>query len=172
MEGFFGCPVYFEREANALIFPISALDLPLPTADATILAAASSYLETLSSEHAFEDSLSNRVYAHIKQSLGTSECNLETTAQRFGYSARSFQRELRTRGDSFRDILSRARVNAADHYLQRTDIAVVDLSEMLGYQNVSAFSRAFKKRTGLAPDHWRQAGRAKTRSKNNARLSE
>ncbi|TCO76058.1 AraC family transcriptional regulator [Chromatocurvus halotolerans] len=157
MQGFFGCPVRFEQSANALIYPMQALDLPLPSADATILAAASSYLDTLSDVQALDDSLSHRIYVHIKQSLGTGDCNLEATAQRFGHSPRSLQRELRRRGYSFRDLVGKARLSAAEHYLKRTGIAASDLAGMLGYRNASGFSRAFKKHTGLAPDHWRRA---------------
>ena len=36
-----------------------------------------------------------------------------------------------------------------------SDISVVELAGLLGYQNASAFSRAFKQKTGLSPDHWR-----------------
>ena len=54
------------------------------------------------------------------------------------------------------NLLARARLGAADHYLSRTDIPVSDLADMLGYGDVSAFSRAFKKSRGLAPGHWRK----------------
>lgn len=158
MQAFFGCPVEFERESNALIYPTHVLDMPLPSADATILAAVSSYLASLGSERPLNDSLTDRVYRYIKQSLGSDECNLEATAQRFGYSPRGLQRELSKHGDSFRDLLNQARLHAAEHYLKRTDMKISDLAGMLGYRNVTAFSRAFRKSAGLSPDLWRRRG--------------
>ena len=43
------------------------------------------------------------------------------------------------------------RTDLTDHYLQDGQVAISQIAWMLGYREVAAFSRAFKRRTGKSP---------------------
>ena len=52
--------------------------------------------------------------------------------------------------------LAETRLKAAAGLLRTTGMSVCDISMEVGYQNVSAFNRTFKKRYGKTPVSYRQ----------------
>ena len=50
--------------------------------------------------------------------------------------------------------LQNLRMRVAEHQLRAGAISVSELAQSLGYASDSAFSNAFKRRTGLAPKHY------------------
>jgi AraC-like DNA-binding protein len=69
---------------------------------------------------------------------------------------RALQRDLAKHNCTFKQLLLEIRMELAEQYLRSSDITLSDLTELLGYQNLSAFSRAFKNSYGLSPDLWRK----------------
>jgi AraC-like DNA-binding protein len=65
--------------------------------------------------------------------------------------------------DRFRQVLGRSpiryltewRMHIAEELLATSDASVVTVAHRVGYDSEEAFSRAFKRATGLAPAHWR-----------------
>lgn len=156
MSHYFGCPIYFNALENSIVFPSECLNIPIVTADKSLLDSIVKYFELEISDHPVEEEFSMKVMYHIKRTLGTSQCNLDSIAQLLGQSPRALQRTLKANNSSFRLLLSSARAEMAKEFLRSSDITLVDIADILGYRNVSAFSRAFKSSTGYAPDHWRQ----------------
>lgn len=155
MERFFGCPVDYNCAFNGITFPEEGLSHPIASADENLLAVAMNHLDSTKAGYQLNDDLATKVLHHIKQSLGTTLCNLESIAQLLDQNPRTLQRELQKHGVTFRSLLSEVRQDVALHYLRSSDIALIDLADILGYRNVSAFSRAFKNNCGQSPDHWR-----------------
>ena len=56
--------------------------------------------------------------------------------------------------------LARVRLHHAADLLRRTDLAVMDVSWQCGFDNPSAFGRAFKAQYGIQPAQYRRAGRS------------
>lgn len=52
--------------------------------------------------------------------------------------------------------LQRVRIEASRKMLERGAVNLSHLAEQVGYQDVSSFSRLFKRHTGLSPSHYRQ----------------
>ena len=50
--------------------------------------------------------------------------------------------------------LQNLRMRLAEHGLREGAMSVSELAESLGYESDSAFSNAFKRRTGMAPKHY------------------
>ncbi|BAN98602.1 hypothetical protein E05_38360 [Plautia stali symbiont] len=46
----------------------------------------------------------------------------------------------------------------ATHYLQQRQLPISEMALLLGYSEVSAFSRAFRRWFGISPRQWRQDG--------------
>lgn len=76
-------------------------------------------------------------------------------AQLMRLSTRTFQRQLNEEGYSYSALVERCRCRAACDSLQHTLNSVQDIAAMLGYRDVSSFSRAFRRWTGSAPRAWR-----------------
>jgi len=156
LEAYFGAPVVFNQPRTALVFPESALLTPIPTHDAAVHRMLRAHIVNLSQAHGLDESLESRLRLHIKQTVGSRHCNLEHICRQFGLHPRAMQRALREAGLSFKTLLLDVRLELAKDYLRNSSVSVIELSEMLGYSNASAFSRAFKQNTGLAPQNWRE----------------
>jgi AraC-like DNA-binding protein len=51
--------------------------------------------------------------------------------------------------------VTRWRLNVARHLLRNTDQGVEEIARQVGYHNLLAFTRVFKRYIGLAPAAWR-----------------
>jgi AraC-like DNA-binding protein len=61
------------------------------------------------------------------------------------------QRKLKARGVSFRKLLDDTRRQLAEQYLKDSTLSVSEIAYLLGFAEVSSFSRAFRRWTGHAP---------------------
>jgi AraC-like DNA-binding protein len=153
---YFGCPVFFEQEFDGVVFPESDLSRPIATADADLLSIVRAHLDTLRLEQVQGGDIVSWVRNYIRREIGSNLCNLGSCAQFFNLHPRALQRDLAKHNCTFKQLLLEIRMELAEQYLRSSDIALSDLTELLGYQNLSAFSRAFKNTYGLSPDLWRK----------------
>ena len=56
---------------------------------------------------------------------------------------------------NFREYLNRVRINEARRLLLYTDIPIVEISTICGFNDQSYFTKVFKKRTGMTPKQYR-----------------
>lgn len=76
---------------------------------------------------------------------------LDAVAANLNTSVRSLQRKLKEEGISYQEIVDTVRRSLTLHYLQSGDYPLKEISYMLGYNERSAFNRAFKRWTGATP---------------------
>ncbi len=87
--------------------------------------------------------------------------SLEAVAAAAGISPRAVQRALASKGTSFRDALSAARLQrAADllHAPSWAKVTIVQVAYASGFGDLSHFNRAFRARYGMPPGAWRETG--------------
>ena len=91
---------------------------------------------------------------------------LEAMADELHVTASTLRRRLEDEGSSYRELKDDLRRDMAIDLLCRTSLSVEAIAADLGYQEVSAFYRAFKHWTGTPPGSYRGAapGRASARS--------
>ncbi len=155
LERYFGAPVSFNQSATGLVFPTEALTTPLPGHDPVVHRMLLSHLESFAAPGDANEDLLSRLRRDIKQNIGSRYCNLEGACRRMGMHPRSLQRALHEHGVTFKELLGDVRQELAEEYIRDSEISVLELAELLGYSNASAFSRAFKQRTGLSPQNWK-----------------
>jgi AraC-like DNA-binding protein len=80
--------------------------------------------------------------------------SLNDVAANFNMTARSLQRKLQDEGVSFLQLTNEVMKSLALHYMQSGVHPIKEVSHMLGYNELSAFSRAFKRWTGKAPANY------------------
>jgi len=68
------------------------------------------------------------------------------------YFSKIFKDEMRT---SFNAYLNKIRIDNAKRMLLNDDINIIDISNMVGYEDQSYFSKVFKKLTGVTPGKYR-----------------
>ena len=72
-------------------------------------------------------------------------------ARQLGMSQRTFARRLASEGLTFRELLETLREKLARKYLSDPALPISEIAWLLGYQEVSAFTHAFKRWTGKTP---------------------
>ena len=77
-------------------------------------------------------------------------------AHLFGVSETDFQNRLRAHKLSFKTLLRAAKEELSLHYLRNPNIPLTEISMLLGYSELSAFSRAFRSWTGVSPQKYRR----------------
>lgn len=81
----------------------------------------------------------------------------EELAQMLNVSSRHLDRILQERyGMSYRRRISMTRLRTAQDFLTTTDMSIVEISELLGYENPANFSNFIKRETGKSPSEIRK----------------
>jgi AraC-like DNA-binding protein len=104
-----------------------------------------------------EISLSERILNHLNTNAYLGIASLEDIAANFNSSPRTLQRKLQEEGVSFQQLADSVRKSIAMHYLQTGNYPVKEVSHILGYNELSAFTRAFKRWTGKTPGDFQKA---------------
>lgn len=82
---------------------------------------------------------------------------INLVASELAVSERTLRRRLIATGTSFSKVLTRTRHTTAVRLLTDTDLTVKEIAYGLGYSELSAFTRAFRSWTGVAPDRFRKS---------------
>lgn len=152
---FYDAPVFVNTGFNEIAFSQSDLNLPIATHNPTMLQLLTRYFESLSAAQETTTPIADRARAIIRANLDERRFSIESVARELKMRPRSLQRALAKENISFRNLLASTRLDVANHLLINTKMNVSEISEMLGYANTSAFSRAFTKVSGRAPSQKR-----------------
>ena len=112
--------------------------------------------ETLAQSRRNASSLRTDVENAITPLLPHGKARLDETARRLGMSNRTLARRLTADGHGFAEILDALRSDLAVHYLTEPALSISKIAWLLGYNEVSAFTHAFKRWTGKGPRAIRQ----------------
>lgn len=87
--------------------------------------------------------------------LSTGVINKQVIANALGISVRTLQRRLQFYSLSYSTVTDLARFKQAKKLLKNNNISMIEISLMLGYQNASSFTRAFRRLSGVSPKEFR-----------------
>ena len=156
-QSLFDCEIAFNRRKNRIHFSRKVLEYPVLTADQGLLEALIYYLDSRLSLRSEEDDLLAKVRHLISISLGDGLPDLNQVASQLGMSGRTLQRKLGEENVVFSDMLETVCKSIAVEYVLHTEYSITDIALMLGYNDLSSFSRAFKRWTGMGPLSAREA---------------
>jgi AraC-like DNA-binding protein len=104
-----------------------------------------------------EDSWTARLRRRLRGCIATGEWpRLEQVAREFRVAPTTLRRRLEAEGTSYQGIKDELRRDAAVHQLCGTHLSIADIASALGFQETSAFHRAFKRWSGLQPGEYRR----------------
>lgn len=151
----FDAPVWFDQPFNSLVIAKRDLMRSMPESDPMLLMVMQDAIRRLNSA-ASQQSIVEQTRSQVNLSLMQGEPVLEEIADKLGLSGASLQRRLREEGISFTALVDKVRCEMATHYLQQKQLPISEMALLLGYSEVSAFSRAFRRWFGISPRQWRQ----------------
>jgi AraC-like DNA-binding protein len=150
-----GLPVIVSQEQFALVFDGASLAAPIIRADARLLDLLQRYADDLLAERAHRDDLVARANRWIIQNLHTGQVDVLQLASGLGMSNRTLARRLAEEGFTPARLVKRLRQQVARNYLADRAIPLGRITYLLGYSDLSAFTRAFRRWTGRTPSEWR-----------------
>ena len=126
--------------------------MPVVNADPYLSKLLVKYCEEVRShQHRGRGTLRIAVENAIAPLLPHGRAQAEQVAHRLGLSRRTLARRLASEALTFEGILSALRADLAKHYLRDEALSISQVAWLVGYEEVSAFTHAFKRWTGKTP---------------------
>ncbi len=161
----FGVPILFDQEPGfALIFDAADLARPVAGADQRLLPIVQRYLDDASSPAGPPDAWLRDVRALVARTVCDGHPKLERIARELGLGARTLQRRLGERGLVWKTLVEDVRRELALRYLAERGSSLTEVAFLLGYSELSAFDRAFRRWTGTTPAAHRRSLQAEAAS--------
>ena len=156
-ERVFGSRPVFDAPANSGAFDAALLALPVPNADVNLYPVLQQHAERLLGQRKpGAPAIVAQVRAAIIRNLAHDRVRLASIAAELDLAPRTLQRKLGEAGASFQGLLDGARYALAQDYLRQPGLSLADIAFLLGYQEQSAFTHAFKEWSGTNPGAWRE----------------
>jgi AraC-like DNA-binding protein len=155
-KSFFGTDVEFDADTDEIVFPALIASLPIVGRDTYLNKLLRRYAEeALASRPEVRASIHSRVERIIPQLLPHGRAEVSEVARQLGMSSRTLSRKLLDEGVTYAEILDKLWSALAKRYLSDRELPVTEIAWLLGYRDVSSFTHAFKRRTGMTPREFR-----------------
>jgi len=151
-ERVFMAPVQFKARTSELEIDAETLATPMREADPVLCSIMEGcVLRALPPSAGVGSPLSERVREVVAASLAHGDVAVDRIARTLGMGRRRLQNQLAAAGTTYQHILEETRLSLAREYLARPDLSVPEIALLLGYSDVTAFHRAFRRWTGQTP---------------------
>jgi AraC-like DNA-binding protein len=152
----FGDALEFGAPRDEAVFAASVAQLPVVSADPYLNRILVADCEDALAERrkagiSFRSSVENAVVPLLPHG----KARADEVARRLGTSGRTFARRLSSEGLTFSELLETLRFDLARRYLAEGELSISQIAWLLGYQEIGAFSRAFKRWSGETPREMR-----------------
>jgi AraC-like DNA-binding protein len=170
----FGVPVRFSASEDAIVVTRAAAMASNPHWDAqrdarwrradgrgcpTALAVTSPDGDDRASGVVRTSEFKRRVSEVVSPELRGGSPSIERVSELLHMSPRTVQRRLADEGTNFKELVDELRRTMAESYLQSSSLSLSEVSFLLGFANVNAFHRAFRRWTGKTPSLYRTGAR-------------
>ncbi|QDC10781.1 AraC family transcriptional regulator [Oceanicola sp. D3] len=155
-EAWFGCPVRFGAQLDAILYSDETLARPNILGDEGISQYLTKHLDAELSKITRAPALVTQAKAAIAQALSEGAPKMAEIASGLGLSARSFHRRLSEHGMSFQGLTEETRRNLAEGLLRDETHSLAEIAFLTGFSEQSAFTRAFKRWVGKTPASYRK----------------
>ncbi|MFK3789162.1 MULTISPECIES: AraC family transcriptional regulator [Pseudomonas] len=149
-----GVTPHFNSPANAWVFAESLLNAVPNTIDEKFNELAKDHISELAQLRLQE--FPSYIKKLLHRQLPNGHVTIDQIAEKVKISPRSLQRYLHSESTSFQRLLDETRQSMAARYMRDSSMNMTQLSELLGYADLSAFSRAFTRWNGMSPQKWKK----------------
>lgn len=159
LREFFGGELEFGATDDDMIFAKAVGESPVVSADPFLNELLVRYCEeALAKRNAARTSFRSTIENAIVPLLPHGEVRAGEIARQLGMSQRTFTRRLASEGINFSALMDQLRLDLAQRYFADGEATISQIAWLLGYQDVSAFSKAFRRWTGKSPREARSGG--------------
>jgi AraC-like DNA-binding protein len=137
-----GPRLQFDASKTCVVFDQHSLERQLPKADSALHAELQRVAGTMAVAPSRAETLSDKIRRSLVESFVKGGVTEESMAAEFGLSVRTMQRSLAEIGTTFELLRADTRMKTAEQYLVDSDLALTEIAFLLGFSELSAFSRA------------------------------
>lgn len=101
-----------------------------------------------------ERNLAQDVRRSVHILLPRGRSHIDQISQSLGLSTRTLQRQLEQSGENFQALVNEVRREQATRYLEGRAHSVTQIAKLLGFAEISAFSRWFSQQFHMPPSRW------------------
>lgn len=152
---YFKAPLRFNSGRSGVLFPADWLTRPVLGADPELQRLLKKQIDLI--EYQYPDSFAEQARRVVHSAVLMHRTKAGDIANFFSLRERTLNRRLRDSGTCLRELLDECRADIAQQLLRNTSLTVNEIAESLDYSDASAFARAFRRQTGMAPSAWRSS---------------
>jgi AraC-like DNA-binding protein len=156
---FYGCPIHFETNEDSFLLSARVADEPLHTANRQLAGILDSIL-TAQLAALDKDNIPARCKSSVLEQLTSGEVSENDMARQLHMSRRTLQRKLAESNTTYQKLVDDTRRDLALRYMEDAGKSISDVTFLLGFSGQSAFTRAFKRWTGMSPTTYREQKQA------------
>ncbi len=157
LERVFKCPIRHNQSVSYMLLSTEQVEAKIITSDFKLLRILVEHAEAKLEKMSGDEGIYHQVRKAILNLSEPCFPTIETVAANMNVSVRSLQRKLAVESTTYKEVIDDLRKEMALKYLDQNALNVQEVSDLLGYADVSSFSRSFKKWTNLSPRAYRQA---------------
>ena len=149
----FATSVQFNSLMDGIVCRSTDFDTALPSADPDMARYVHQYLDSIREES--RTALLEQVRQMIWMLLPAGRCSVEQVAANLGFDRRTLHRKLALEGETFSTLLDQVRAELAMRHLAHSNHPLGEIAGVLGFSELSAFSRWFSRHFDCSPSNWR-----------------
>lgn len=156
-EAWFGCPVTFGADLDAVLISDEAMNRVNILGDEGISRYLVSDLDKELAKVEVQPPIVREAKDAIAQALSEGTPRMADIAKGLGLSTRSFHRRLSDYGLSFQGLAEETRRELAEGLLRDPQYSLAEVAFLTGFSEQSSFTRAFKRWLGTTPASYRKS---------------
>lgn len=152
-QKFFGAPLVFDAERNGILFSRNWMKSTVSTSNQELHQKLRSRVEQYLHTNGLD--FTDQIRRVLANAFFTHNSTAEQVAALFDMHPRTLNRRLNRFGTSFKKLSDQVRFEIAQQLLEDSSMKIVSITDALNYSEVAAFTRAFKRWSGVTPALWR-----------------
>lgn len=153
----FGNDLAFDARVSCFEFDRELLDIPITVGDPVLLRIISHHADGLIQELGQRSPFKAQVRLLIMEGLEHEQAKAAVVARKLNLSLSSFKRRMLEAGLDFRTLRDGIVKDLSQRALAETKLPLGDIALKMGYSELSAFARAFRRLTGVPPLAYRRS---------------
>lgn len=153
MRQYFKAPLRFNAGRSGIALSNEWLGRKLKESDPELRRLLQAQIDQIEERYAHDFAEQVRRVTHT--AVLTHHANAAHIAGLFSVHERTLNRRLRECGTCFRELLDESRYEISRRLLRDSMLSLSEIADILDYASASAFARAFRRQSGMAPTLWR-----------------
>ena len=147
----FGCPVFFDAGENSVSIKQDSLSQRIERAEGRLLSVIVDHLDQSVVNDRTKSSVTEQVRRKVARLIGDGDFSIDDVADSMNMTRRTLQRRLKDEDCVFSELVDQTKRSIAIDYVEKSNLPLSEITQILGYAHVSTFCRTFKRWTGKTP---------------------